>query len=131
MARCPASFGAPLPGPSFGIPGMRTLVYHEGVPGHHFQIALQRETDSLPRYRRDGIFTGGSAFSEGWALYAEQLAAESGWYEGDLPGHLGQLNAELFRAKRLVVDTGLHTQHWTASRPSTTASRRRRSNATS
>lgn len=109
----PGVFWAPLPGPTFGILGMRTLVYHEGVPGHHFQIALQRETDSLPRYRRDGIFTGGSAFSEGWALYAEQLAAENGWYEGDIPGHLGQLNGELFRAKRLVADTGLHTQRWT------------------
>ena len=109
----PGVFWTPLPGPTFNILGMRTLVYHEGVPGHHFQIALQRETDSLPRYRRDGIFTGGSAFSEGWALYAEQLAAENGWYEGDIPGHLGQLQGELFRAKRLVADTGLHTQHWT------------------
>jgi uncharacterized protein (DUF885 family) len=109
----PGVFWAPLPGLVFNIPGMRTLVYHEGVPGHHFQIALQRETASLPPYRRDGIFTGGSAFSEGWALYAEQLAAENGWYDGDIPGRIGQLNAELFRAKRLVVDTGLHTQHWT------------------
>ncbi len=109
----PGVFWAPLPGPTFNILGMRTLVYHEGVPGHHFQIALQRETASLPRCRRDGIFTGGSAFSEGWALYAEQLAAENGWYDGDIPGHLGQLQGELFRAKRLVADTGLHTKHWT------------------
>ena len=92
---------------------MRTLVYHEGVPGHHFQIALQRETDSLPRYRRDGVFGGGSAFAEGWALYAEQIAAESGWYDGDITGHLGQLYDELFRARRLVVDTGLHAMKWT------------------
>ena len=62
---------------------MRTLVYHEGVPGHHFQIACNASTESLPRYRRDGLFGGGSAFSEGWALYAEQLAAENDWYEGD------------------------------------------------
>ncbi len=109
----PGVFRAPLPGPTFNILGMRTLVYHEGVPGHHFQIALQRETASLPRCRRDGIFTGGSAFSEGWALYAEQLATENGWYDGDIPGHLGQLQGELFRAKRLVADTGLHTKHWT------------------
>lgn len=109
----PGVFWAPLPGPTFGILGMRTLVYHEGVPGHHFQIALQRETEGLPRYRRDGIFGGGPAFSEGWALYAEQIAAENGWYEGDPKGRLGQLNAELFRAKRLVTDTGLHTKHWT------------------
>ncbi len=109
----PGVFWAPLPGPSFNILGMRTLVYHEGVPGHHFQIALQRETESLPRYRRDGTFAGGPAFSEGWALYAEQLAAEHGWYEGDPQGRLGQLHGELFRARRLVADTGLHTQRWT------------------
>jgi uncharacterized protein (DUF885 family) len=109
----PGTFWAPLPGPVFKIVNMRTLTYHEAIPGHHFQIALQRETSSLPRYRRDGIFGGGSAYSEGWALYAEQLAVENNWYEGDPVGHLGQLDAELFRAKRLVADTGLHTQRWT------------------
>jgi uncharacterized protein (DUF885 family) len=109
----PGVFWAPLPGPTFNIVQMRTLVYHEAIPGHHFQIALQRETASLPRYRRDGIFSGGSAYAEGWALYAEQLAAENNWYDGDPKGRLGQLNAELFRAKRLVTDTGLHTKHWT------------------
>jgi uncharacterized protein (DUF885 family) len=109
----PGIFWAPLPGPKFEIATMRTLVYHEGVPGHHFQIALQRETDSLPRFRRDGVFGGGSAFAEGWALYAEQLAAENDWYEGDIVGHLGQLYDELFRARRLVVDTGLHAMKWT------------------
>jgi len=109
----PGVFWAPLPGPVFKIVNMRTLTYHEAIPGHHFQIALQRETASLPRYRRDGIFGGGSAYSEGWALYAEQLAVENNWYEGDTVGLLGQLDAELFRAKRLVVDTGLHTKKWT------------------
>lgn len=109
----PGIFWAPLPGPKFEVATMRTLVYHEGVPGHHFQIALQRETDSLPRYRRDGIFGGGSAYAEGWALYAEQLAAENHWYDGDVVGHLGQLYDELFRARRLVVDTGLHAMKWT------------------
>ncbi len=109
----PGVFWAPLPGPTFNILGMRTLVYHEGVPGHHFQIALQREMETLPRYRRDGIFGGGSVFAEGWALYAEQLAAENNWYEGDIKGHLGQLQGELFRARRLVTDTGLHAKHWT------------------
>jgi uncharacterized protein (DUF885 family) len=92
---------------------MRTLVYHEAVPGHHFQIALQNEMTGLPHFRRDRVFGSISAHSEGWALYAEQLAAESGWYEGDLKGRLGQLNDELFRARRLVVDTGLHAKHWT------------------
>jgi uncharacterized protein (DUF885 family) len=109
----PGIFWAPLPGPKFEIATMRTLVYHEGVPGHHFQIALQRETDSLPRFRRDGVFGGGSAYAEGWALYAEQLAAENNWYGDDIIGRLGQLHDELFRARRLVVDTGLHAMKWT------------------
>jgi uncharacterized protein (DUF885 family) len=106
-------FWVPLPGPAFRICEMRTLLYHEAVPGHHFQIALQAEMTRLPRFRRDRVFGSISAHGEGWALYAEQLAAESGWYEGDPKGQLGQLNAELFRARRLVVDTGLHAMHWT------------------
>ncbi|MBV6320367.1 DUF885 domain-containing protein [Duganella violaceipulchra] len=109
----PGIFWAPMPGPDFRIVGMRTLVYHEGVPGHHFQVALQQENDKLPRYRRDRVFAVGSAYGEGWALYAEQLAAENNWYDGDVVGHLGQLDAELFRARRLVVDTGLHAMKWT------------------
>ena len=109
----PGIFWVPLPGPDFEPTRMRTLVYHEAVPGHHFQIALQLELTGLPRFRSDRVFGGISAHSEGWALYAEQLAAENGWYESDAPGHLGQLNAELFRARRLVVDTGLHAMHWT------------------
>ena len=108
----PGTFWAPLPGP-FEMTGMRTLVYHEAVPGHHFQIALQQEMTSLPRFRQDRIFGGATAHTEGWALYAENLAAESGWYEGDTVGRLGQLDDELFRARRLVVDTGLHAMKWT------------------
>ena len=109
----PGIFWAPMPGPDFRIVGMRTLVYHEGVPGHHFQVALQQENTGLPRYRRDRVFGVGSAYGEGWALYAEQLAAENGWYGDDVVGRLGQLDAELFRARRLVVDTGLHAMKWT------------------
>ncbi len=109
----PGIFWVPLPGPKFRISEMRTLLYHEAVPGHHFQLAIQNEMAGLPQFRRDRAFGSISAHSEGWALYAEQLAAESGWYEGDIKGHLGQLNAELFRARRLVVDTGLHAMHWT------------------
>ena len=109
----PGIFWAPLPGPRFDMSEMRTLVYHEGVPGHHFQVALQQEMKSLPRFRRDGVFGFISAHGEGWALYAERLAAESGWYDGDPQGHLGQLGDELFRARRLVADTGLHVKHWT------------------
>jgi uncharacterized protein (DUF885 family) len=92
---------------------MRTLTYHEAIPGHHFQLALMQELPSLPRWRQDGIFGRNSANAEGWALYAEQLAAEANWYEGDVAGRIGQLEAELFRARRLVVDTGLHAMHWT------------------
>ena len=109
----PGIFWAPLPGPTFEVSGMRTLVYHEAVPGHHFQIAIQQETRDLPPYRRSRVFASGSAFVEGWALYAEQLAAENGWYDGDPVGRLGQLDAALFRARRLVVDTGLHAMKWT------------------
>ncbi len=108
----PGIFWAPLPGPKFRTAGMKTLVYHEAIPGHHFQIALQGEMTSLPRFRRDRVFGFISAHGEGWALYAESLAAEAGWYEGDIAGHLGQLNDELFRARRLVVDTGIHAMGW-------------------
>ena len=108
----PGTFWAPLPGP-FEMATMRTLVYHEAVPGHHFQIALQQEMTELPRFRQDRNFGGATAHTEGWALYAESLAVEAGWYEGDTVGHLGQLEDELFRARRLVVDTGLHAMKWT------------------
>jgi len=91
----------------------RSLVYHETVPGHHFQLALVNENEGLPRFMRIGAYGGNSAIVEGWALYAERLAAESGWYDGDVEGLLGQLNSALFRARRLVVDTGLHTKGWT------------------
>jgi uncharacterized protein (DUF885 family) len=93
--------------------GVRSVAYHEGVPGHHFQVALAQELPDVPRFRQYGVFGGSTAFSEGWGLYAERLAAEAGWYDGDPKGRLGQLNAELFRARRLVVDTGLHAKHWT------------------
>jgi uncharacterized protein (DUF885 family) len=110
----PGTFWVPLPPKTFRLSDVRrTLAYHEAVPGHHFQVALQQEMPSLPRFRQDRVFGGLSAFGEGWALYAERLAAEDGWYEGDVPGRLGQLDAELFRARRLVVDTGLHAKHWT------------------
>jgi uncharacterized protein (DUF885 family) len=92
--------------------GLRSLVYHETVPGHHFQIALQVENKSIPRFRQSGAFGGISALGEGWGLYAEKLAVEAGWYDGDLEGRLGQLDSELFRARRLVVDTGIHAKRW-------------------
>ncbi len=89
---------------------MRTLAYHEAVPGHHFQIATAQELKGLPQFRKLIPFT---AYAEGWALYTEWLAKENGWYEGDPYGDLGRLQAELFRGVRLVVDTGIHAQRWT------------------
>ena len=93
--------------------GLRSLLYHEAVPGHHFHIALQVENKDLPRFMQVRALGGISAITEGWGLYAERLAAESGWYGDDIEGQLGQLDEELFRARRLVVDTGLHAKHWT------------------
>jgi uncharacterized protein (DUF885 family) len=90
--------------------GMPTLAYHEGVPGHHFQITIAQELKGVPQFRKILPFT---AYSEGWALYTEWLAKEAGWYEGNPLGDLGRLQAEMFRAVRLVVDTGIHAQRWT------------------
>jgi uncharacterized protein (DUF885 family) len=87
----------------------RNLFLHEAVPGHHLQIALQRENAALPGFRR---FGGYNAFGEGWALYAESLGDELGVYP-TRRDRLDMLNAELFRAARLVVDVGLHERSWT------------------
>lgn len=87
---------------------LRTLTYHEVVPGHHIQHGLQREA-ALPKLR---LLVGFSAYSEGWAHYAEQLAMEMGVYADDPLSELGYLQAALFRAGRLVVDTGLHFKRW-------------------
>ncbi len=93
--------------------GLRSTAYHEAIPGHHFQVAIQLESNELPRFRKFGVFGFNSAFGEGWGLYAERLADENGWYDGDLTGQLGYLQLQLFRARRLVADTGLHAKHWT------------------
>ena len=90
--------------------GMNTLVYHEAIPGHHFQIAIQHEIEGVPIFRNILPFT---AYTEGWALYAERLAWELGFYEDNPFGNLGRLQAEMFRAVRLVVDTGIHFKKWT------------------
>ena len=89
---------------------MRTLAFHEAIPGHHLQVALNLENENLSLYRRFGY--GTSAFSEGWALYSEILALEAGLAE-DPYDELGVLQSELFRAVRLVVDTGMHYKRWT------------------
>ncbi len=90
--------------------GMPTLAYHEAVPGHHFQITIAQELTGVPTFRKILPFT---AYAEGWALYTEWLAKEAGWYRDDPYGDLGRLQAELFRAVRLVVDTGIHHKRWT------------------
>ncbi len=87
---------------------MESLFLHEAIPGHHFQIMIQRESEALPSFRRFGGFT---AFSEGWGLYAESLGKELGVYT-DPYQYFGGLNAELWRSIRLVVDTGIHAKGW-------------------
>ena len=109
----PGTFQMPLRPSQLTKFALRSLVYHETVPGHHFQIALEMENKALPRFRQIRAYGFISAFGEGWALYAEHLADEAGWYEGDPQGLLGALDSQLFRARRLVVDTGIHSKHWT------------------
>ena len=95
--------------PSRTTPGMETLYLHEGAPGHHFQISLAQENESLPSFQR---FGGNTAFVEGWGLYAETLGRDLGVYS-DPYQYFGYLDSQLFRAIRLVVDTGIHSKGWT------------------
>ena len=92
--------------PKFGV---KSLAFHETLPGHHLQIALAQETPNLPDLRRGMQF---NAYTEGWALYAERLMSELGVYADDPQSDLGRLRMEVFRAARLVVDTGIHAQRW-------------------
>lgn len=97
-----------IPGntPMFSMP---TIAYHEGIPGHHFQVTIAQELNDVPLFRRVIPFT---AYIEGWGLYAEHLADELG-FEKDPLDHLGRLSSEMWRATRLVVDSGIHYKHWT------------------
>ena len=86
------------------------IAYHEGIPGHHMQRSIQQQLNGLPKFRLHGL--GFTAYTEGWALYAEQLGKEVGFYQ-DPVSDFGRLSSELFRAVRLVVDTGIHSKGWT------------------
>jgi uncharacterized protein (DUF885 family) len=86
------------------------VAYHEGIPGHHMQLSVQQQLPGLPKFRLHGL--GFNAYSEGWALYAEQLGKEVGFYNDPVSDY-GRLSSELFRAVRLVVDTGIHAKGWT------------------
>jgi uncharacterized protein (DUF885 family) len=89
---------------------MNSLAYHEGAPGHHFQLAIQQELEGVPEFRK---YEGYSAYWEGWALYTERLAYEAGLYQGLPMRNFGRLSEEMKRAVRLVVDTGMHSKRWT------------------
>ncbi|MGA2377002.1 MAG: DUF885 domain-containing protein [Candidatus Sulfotelmatobacter sp.] len=86
------------------------VAYHEGVPGHHMQLSVQQQLTGLPKFRLHGL--GFNAYTEGWALYAEELGKEVGFYQDPVSDY-GRLSSELFRAVRLVVDTGIHSKGWT------------------
>jgi uncharacterized protein (DUF885 family) len=106
----PGTFYANLRDPNETTrPGMRTLAYHEGIPGHHFQLGIQQELKGVPFFRTLVPFT---AYAEGWGLYAERVALENGFHPTPYDS-LGAYQAELFRAVRLVVDTGIHRSRWT------------------
>jgi uncharacterized protein (DUF885 family) len=86
------------------------IAYHEGIPGHHMQLSVQQQLQGLPKFRLHGL--GFNAYIEGWALYAEELGKEVGFYQDPVSDY-GRLSSELFRAVRLVVDTGIHSKGWT------------------
>lgn len=89
--------------------GDEAIAYHEGIPGHHTQLSVQQQLHGLPKFRQHGL--GFTAYIEGWALYAEQLGKEVGFYQDPISDY-GRLSSELFRAVRLVVDTGIHSEGW-------------------
>jgi uncharacterized protein (DUF885 family) len=88
---------------------VEAIAYHEGLPGHHLQLSIAQELDGLPTFRKFGHYT---AYIEGWGLYSERLGKDVGFYQ-DPYSDYGRLEADIWRAIRLVVDTGVHSQHWT------------------
>jgi uncharacterized protein (DUF885 family) len=108
----PGVYYLSLGGTEFAMLTMDTTTYHEAIPGHHFQLSVQRSLDELPIHQRVFDFTG---YAEGWALYAERLAAEAGLYADDPMGNIGRLQMELLRAARMVADTGIHWDGWSRS----------------
>jgi uncharacterized protein (DUF885 family) len=88
---------------------VEAIAYHEGVPGHHLQLSIAQEQEGVPEFRKHTDFT---AFVEGWALYSERLGKDAGFYQ-DPYSDFGRLDADMWRAIRLVVDTGVHSDHWT------------------
>src|SRR5450432_3085146 len=94
---------------SRSLPLTESVAYHEGLPGHHLQISIAQELQGIPEFRKH---LGYTAYTEGWGLYAEHLGKDVGLYQ-DPYSDFGRLEADIFRAVRLVVDTGVHSQHWT------------------
>jgi uncharacterized protein (DUF885 family) len=95
--------------PSRSLLNVEAISYHEGLPGHHLQISIAQEQEGVPEFRKHDEYT---AFVEGWALYSERLGKDIGFYQ-DPYSDFGRLDADMWRAIRLVVDTGVHAQHWT------------------
>ena len=93
---------------SRSLPGAEAIAYHEGIPGHHLQISIAQELTGIPEFRKHTYYT---AYTEGWGLYAERLGKDVGLYQ-DPYNDFGRLEADIFRAIRLVVDTGVHSEHW-------------------
>ena len=93
---------------SRSLVSVEAVAYHEGVPGHHLQISIGQELEGVPDFRKHSYFT---AYTEGWALYSEQLGKDVGFYQ-DPYSDYGRLEADIWRAIRLVVDTGVHSKHW-------------------
>jgi uncharacterized protein (DUF885 family) len=95
--------------PDRSLADVEAVAYHEGIPGHHLQISIAQELTGLPEFRKQSYYT---AYTEGWALYSERLGKEIGFYQ-DPYSDYGRLEADMWRSIRLVVDTGVHSQHWT------------------